>query len=798
MNKEITISMKLEPDDSKFNASVKKWQRELSEANKAFYGDAFGQGGKSSKAMEYFSKSMDEEVRKHHSNMRKYAQERIKVAKDIAREEMVLNQLLKMREELSKNQVKDLEKELYLIKEIKNSQEKIEEIKQRGAGGSGGGGGRSSMQNFLEGGMSAKGIGAVVATISMALSGAANLINQYASLPLTTASSLGSSTQSVLGNQMQELYSNPISAMAWSAERQKAMRYAQHKFGIEEATDLMKASSIFGGGTSFLKQIMGLGSGKVADLFLSNLTGLLGFGAQLPGQEIGVLGKALKGTSLGIPLSAASSGLGTLSKKLNHMSDKYFAAHQAQLMENFGKNFEQFMHAEKQMNPAKKLGIDYWSQNYMNNLNTQRLMGLSDSGLMGPHGFFRNTTNAGFTSDMGAQMANAIGAAGGSTRAMRGSSVLALQAQRGFDLTNAAQVMGAISGGAGSASASNRIFKSILASGVEEGLDASELRRYTQQTAEIIARTGTTNQNDIDRLLRGFNRFSVQGTPTVRQQAGTLTAYQQYQQQTSTASGRAGALQYSALAQTGVGKQMSPLELANVMQMPSTDITEDNPFIGMLASKYNKSTKQVVDEILEAKGRGREATYRVNPQWAKTLQKAGITQEFTPIKKGGKTISIKQQLDSLRKTNPAAYAAYTSLEGQLATQGYSDVQTREAQFRGFATEGASTVAGAGGKTPAQAHAEVQDRLTKISRDADKTVASFAVSSQAMIDNFNKMEKSIVPLASATSEYAKRLDMVAQAYNNIKSAEDKAAFLKWAGPYMVGTQTQAGKVKPGGG
>jgi hypothetical protein len=111
---------------------------------------------------------------------------------------------------------------------------------------------------------------------------------------------------------------------------------------------------------------------------------------------------------------------------------------------------------------------------------------------------FQRGTEAGFTRDMTRDMMISILGAGGSTRAARELAPRALMYQRDYDITNANQLLGRISGTIGGAVQSEQSLIRILAEGQKQGLDKSEFReenrKFTQSVADAVYRVGARDE----------------------------------------------------------------------------------------------------------------------------------------------------------------------------------------------------------------------------------------------------------------------------------------------------------------
>lgn len=805
MNKELKFSMKF--DTGEFDRAVEKMQQKLKEiaglskgpqGQQPQGGAGGGSGGDamlSKPGMEAFFKSM-QALRSNMDNaMRNHAKEQMKLMKDISKEEERRGKLLQDQEKIAKGKTRDLQEELRIKKELKTTEEQISRLtgeagrrrtsfdaargaamggtqpvfvtnwpSGRGGGGEGdggGGGGGKSPKSFMSG------LGKTLGTAAALLATGATLIDQYTSLPLTRSGALGNATQSIVGGNLQEIANgNVVPAMAWQREKQRAMKYSQNKMQSDQVTDSM---DLLGGGMNLITG-GAVGSDRSANML------------------VGGVAKAMSDV---LSVSMKGSIADKLSISLGRASQEYFTAHQAQLMEDFGKNYESMLSAQQKQNPLKNLAVNYLQDRYKTDMQAQRMMGLTDDEFYGRKGFMEQGNMAGFSGDMMMQSAQQIQAAGGSTRSMKGNSLLALKAQRGLDLTNAGSVLGTISGGAGGAEASERIFKKILEEGVKNGLDKSEaveeLRRFSQQTAEVVSKTGATSEVDAQRIIESFSRFQAGGIPTGREAEGAKAAYQEYQNQSAATSGRGGAMQYSSMIKGGLADKFDPRQIGDMMEMPEEDVHTGNPFIQAMASKAGMRPEELVRQIINNKRTGVQAASGVNPAWQKILQKANITKELGP-----------EELEKLKNENPEAYDAYIQIESAAGNVSqYGGMQKRSAVVRGMMTQGQLEP----GEEPTGTTAEgarVEGALEEQpgTRAADEVVRSAGVAAQAMLENFRDFKTEITPAADALDIFTKRLVILTQVMGMTPEG-DRAAAARYVGEKLfTPVNQQAGKPKAG--
>jgi hypothetical protein len=232
---------------------------------------------------------------------------------------------------------------------------------------------------------------------------------------------------------------------------------------------------------------------------------------------------------------------------------------------------------------------------------TQRMLGLDYSQFHGPGGFRERAVNAGFTDDMAQQMSNQIIGAGGSTRMGR-EYTFALKAARGLDVTNAGQILGTLSQNLGGAEVSKQAFVKMIAEGNRLGLDTSEYReenrKFLEATSQVLVRSETGNQDDINRILKQFGGFVAE--PTTRGISAAQTAYQAFTQATSATSGPQGVMRGAGFLQDEVIGGMSAADRASLATVPTNQLTTDHPVVKSLARKYGVSPQDIVTRSMKA------------------------------------------------------------------------------------------------------------------------------------------------------------------------------------------------------
>lgn len=804
MNKELKFSMIFDMDTSIFDRAIGHMQKKLAEVTKGpggTGGQTTGQDPMMQKpAMEAFFKSIQALRTNMNTAMQKHAQDQMKLMKDIAKEEGNRGKLLQDQERISKNKNKDLQEELRIKKELEGVESRISKLQNTagasktsfqaataaaqgqtvpvfvtnwpsGGGGGGGGGGQPSPGNAAGGFWG--GLGKSLGTAAAVLATGAALIDQYTSLPLTRTSALGNATQSIIGNHLEEMSrGDVVSGMAWQKERQRALDMAGSKLNSQMITGPM---NVLGGAVGLVKgSLTGEGAGQNKD---ANML-------------VGSIAKAIEMT-----FSVGGLVPNKISSAYGKEAEKYFSTQQAQLMEDFGQNYEKMVQAQQRQNPLKNLAVGYYQDRYKTDLQSQRMMGLNDTQLYGRGGFLEQANTSGFTGDMAQQMAQQIQGAGGSTRGMK-NSTLGLRAQRGFDLTNAGSVLGTISSGAGSQEASERIFKKILEEGVKNGLDKSEaveeLRRFSQQTAEVVAKTGAVTGEDTQRILENFMRFQAAGVPTMKEQEGAQSAYKQYQQFSGESSGRGGAMQFASLMKRGMGS-LGFRAMAGLMEMPEEDVTETNERVVAAAVKLGKSPKEMVEMILGAKQEKADVESGFNPKWRELLKKRGISGKLSLEQQKQLSAGTKEDRETLE-------AYYQTVQAPVARYDYTTSQAAEAATRGFERGGATSGPQTEADRMAARHAKFRLEQGVGGRAGDETISAAGAASQAMLENFREFKTEITPAANALDAFTKKMVIFTQVLQGTPE-KDRAAAASAARERLfphAPTQPQAGKPKPGGG
>ena len=253
--------------------------------------------------------------------------------------------------------------------------------------------------------------------------------------------------------------------------------------------------------------------------------------------ESSTMGTALKiGIGLGavlaaVPTGGASLGLGAVA--LGTAGIGLMASGANEIMTNdrkrsmlfdedaYGKligakgaqTYKEMFEAQKQKDPKKMLAQKFFEQNRQRMLRTQRAFGLSDEELFGgKESIYSRASRAGFSGDIVEQQMMAMQAAGGTTAAGKQGGIFAAQMARGLNLTNAASLIGKVSGRTGGTAAESRdeVIR-MYAEATKLGLNESEVRDLLQTSNQIAYQSGVSGQGIQQIIQEGVGTKSRRG-----------------------------------------------------------------------------------------------------------------------------------------------------------------------------------------------------------------------------------------------------------------------------------------------
>ena len=517
--------------------------------------------------------------------------------------------------------------------------------------------------------------------------------------------------------------------------------------------------------------------------------------ADVTGLFTGPLASAAKGAAVGGAAGAAFAGIGAIpgaigggavglfkgisdiagdprqrALAMSPFSKTFSKEYESMQASDFANNYQRALDAEKNKNPLKTMAAEDYQQNYPRNLDFQRSTGLDFNSFHGAGGFRERTINAGFTDQMGMGMAGNILGAGGSSAASRDLSTLALQAQRGMNVTNAGSVIGQISGTIGSSNASNQATVRLLQEGVALGFDSSkyaeENRKFLEIGAQAISKSGTSSAEGASAVIEGLSRF-LGGDRTIQGISAGANAYQKYQEISTSSSGPRGVIRAAGILQSGMFGGLSAQDRMAISSIPDNELTPDDPRVMAIATKTGKSPEEVISERKKIDS---NAVFRTNyAQNASDRFKSAKNNQF---------VLSPENFNNTR--NQAILAAQSEFPG---------MPRRELEQLVEGVSGGGIRLGAGNEA---AEALRNPATGKIE---DRTVAGQAEASRVMLDNFQKMSSQIAPTAEAMANFNKQLQATVDIVMKMPEAERNGVFSKLFPSMYPQNQTQSGR--PGG-
>jgi hypothetical protein len=570
----------------------------------------------------------------------------------------------------------------------------------------------------------ATGIGSAAAVIAAVAKAADTL----AGFPMRLEEARGSATQSFVGRDVSAIQNGTATFdMPWMQERAKAAEMARSKRTWNHITDIG----------------MGLGG-----------AGLMAGGAAVTG----LAGWTGAGALLGGGMMAGGAGILANDRYRSAINPFGQGAYNELLNQQQGTDTLSTWEALKQQDPRKGAAIDRLQGRFNTDLQTQRMMGMGYNEFAGPGGFQETANQTGFTGDMAAAMAAQMQGAGSSTRGMRGLSTVGLQAQRGYDLTNAGSVLGRVAGGAGGAAASEQVFRKIMEESVKAGLDKSEFReeqrRFADVTSDILSQAGVKTAEDAERTLQGFSKF-LGNAPTTREMTGAKSAYDEAQGFSAETSGRGGALQFAGMLKNNTLKGLGVRGLASLSEIPEQDINSTNPLIIAEASKAGVSPEELARQVKDVKTQQGQIAVGLNPDKMRSLN------EYLTQKGNGDLNLSSEDLSNMKngsEEDRTQYAQYMRLQEAAAVRSqYQSPQKRQAVVLGLLrNETDNARGGPEGMGPANAGYDERMAGTAEARPEDLAVRAAGEQAQQMLENFRNFKDEIAPATAALHEFIKAI------------------------------------------
>lgn len=838
MNNRKEFKINASIDTSDFDKSIEVMQKKLrdlyapadlvkNQAQTAGRAQQMGFGGMTAPTSQDFARATQAAKRENESLIREQIAGQEKLGKYMVEREKKLQNLKDHQNQM----VKGVEEELKLKEKIARVEENLSRQRQMALGrdqalnqamdaknkaeglgtfsgkSDGKGTGRSPLsylEQMISPGKLFGSLGAAVGMGGQALGTFSNYYRDYGRMPIDTNMSLANAAQGSMGRDVSNIYGRRSSfEMPYMGERARA---AQHALEVGRTSknadymDILSSMGKWGGAGMAAGGIMGAGVGGGLGALVGSVipgagTAVAGYAGGIMGGGIGsAIGGGIGGMAGILSAAGDPAKRALIMSKLPFVGKQYGEKYDAIQAERMSSAYSEDYEAQKNQNPFKKAAIGEYEQNYMRNLDAQRMMGMDNNQFYGDKGYMKSATNAGFTPEIALQMSQGIIGAGGSTRSASGNSVLGAEMSRGMGLTNASGILGSLSGSMGSAEATKNATLKILAEGVRLGLDdskfAEENRRFTQSVAEVIARTGTSSDQDAQRIAGKFGSFVADNTNNGI--AAAKSSYEEYQQMSTSTTGGKGVQRAAGFMSDPILGAMSTMDRQALMKVREDEVNVDNNYIKGLAQKYNKTPEEIVQAVggvnKGAQNRYKEADVMTGRVQA-AMKKAGISQ------------LTKESFSQLPKE---AQADVSTLQGYQMNE-FGAKTTQEAQSRTYSTINGNP----GGKPAAETYGpgdmlgtlmnKLKGRTGKIE---DDTVASAAGDSAAILKNFNDMKPAMQSAAQSAAAFTIQIrEMNAELMRALEASRDskdpkaKDALTKILENMRTqGTQTQTGRGK----
>lgn len=539
--------------------------------------------------------------------------------------------------------------------------------------------------------------GSALTGIGSLLMGGSEIYDQYSRMPIKTEANRGRAAQGLLGQDTRNVYSGRSAfENNFGDERAKAAQMALDRLQDTKMVDRTQlagsAALIAGGGMASATGVGAIGGlGAVAG---------------------GAFGMLRNGGRLG------ALAMSPFSKRANNYYNSTLAGEAA---DNYSSTYQNL----KDQNPLKTEAINNYEQNFQRDIGFQRGTGMNNQQFRGAGGFLQGVNNAGFTGDMGVAAGNSILGAGGSSRSAAGNSAFALQAERGLGLTNATSILGNLSGSIGTSQGSSQATIKILAEGMKLGLDdskfAEENRRFTQVAADIISKSGATGDKDFQRVAGKFGDFM--GENTNAGVTAAKTAYDQYQQQSSTTTGPRGTMRAAGFLADKDLSKLSTIQKQSLMQIPEDQLNENNIMVQGAAAQLGIDPSKIVDKI---KG--------VNEGSVSRFQEADTLRDKLRGKMKGMGINkiTEENMKSMPKDMQKDIFNLTSF--QNTESGYLGSKETVSRVNGILGQG-----GTPSDVQKDRESVLQSRMQNpTGQIEDKTITQMAKDSSVVLANFNDM------------------------------------------------------------
>ncbi len=383
-------------------------------------------------------------------------------------------------------------------------------------------------------------------------------------------------------------------------------------------------------------------------------------------------------------------------------------------------------------------------QQYQRNLGFQRQTGLSEDAFRGR--FTSGITDAGFSQEQGMGMASSIMGAGGSTRSAVGNAATGLQAQRNFDLTNAGQVLGKLSGTLGGSEMSKDALIKVLSEGTRIGVNnadfVEENRKFVEMASNVISQSGATSGADVTQVLSQFGKFFGADKTQTGIEAGK-TAFETYRQTSMEQTGPRGTMRAAGMMSDPTIGKLGRESRAALFDMPVDMLKPNEPAIIEMAREAGVTPQALIDAQNKVTGRS-----------ANIFKGSDIAIQ--------KLKSLKQKYGTSSSTDtygPLPEGAQAELTSARGRSDIMQVMEHKEFGQNLKAAGATSEALSSGDTD-KANRILQEAATsakmgekETGRPGDKTEQLQAEASKLANQLFIDMRTEITPTAKAVADFA---------------------------------------------
>lgn len=580
------------------------------------------------------------------------------------------------------------------------------------------------------------GASAIIAGIAKAVQIGTSVYRSMGEAPAVAAAAQGSAIQGTIGREVEAIYSgrSGIEA-AFMPEKSKATAAAMEILRRRQSTTGLGIGAQIIGGTA-----AGAGIGA-------------GVGSVIPG--LGTMAGGIVGGATGFLGTAGSilSDKNSLYALMEAMGSKSAGqARQGLLAQEFAENFNKTRQGLIEQNPFKKAAAEQYNANAPAYLQFQRQLGLNYETFHGEGGFRGNATANGFTDEQAMSMSAQILGAGGSTGSAGGkNAVLALQAQRNFNLTNAGNILGKLSGVNANQQENKEALIRILAEGTKLGFDGShyveESRKFTETVAEIVSRGGGSSAEDAARAARSFAGF-VSEPSTAKGLEAAKSMFERYQEMSSATTGARGVMRASGFLTEPSLRKLSQESRINLAGLSEQNLTAEHPFVTKAAREAGVTPEELIENITEVnrKAMTRRPIEKYRKELLDLQKKSGVTvtgENFRSI--GGRTQELIENiagglgLDTGEMTGPQAISeAFKYVNNKPVDR--NAAPSGKLGLKGYGSEIETKLLGSG----------------PTGRVEDETVRANAEAADQMIKSFRSMKDELVPSAAAIHAFNEEL------------------------------------------